>query len=156
MGLSISHGTFDGPYSYFQLWRHAVAKAAGYRTCYMVYLGDPEMNGDVDTIQHPVTFEWIDIHPSIAIDWAHVTDAQLEGEWDETPDDPLMVLIAHYDHTGYIAPRDAAPLADRIEELKPALKEPGERAFRPYMETATYFVRGLRRAADAGERVVFT
>lgn len=97
MGLDCSHGAWHGAYSSFSRWRNAVAEAAGYILETSDYLTYP------------------------AIDWNSLPNATLEGVWEDTPDDPLLVLLAHSDCDGDIFPAQAGPLADRLEELLPEI-----------------------------------
>jgi hypothetical protein len=97
MGLDCSHGAWHGAYSSFSRWRNAVAEAAGY---------------SLETGDH-LTYP--------ALDWGSLPHATLEGIWEETPEDPLLVLLAHSDCNGDIFPAQAGPLADRLEELLPEI-----------------------------------
>lgn len=97
MGLDCSHGAWHGAYSSFSRWRNAVAEAAGY---------------SLETGDH-LTYP--------ALDWGSLPHATLEGIWQETPEDPLLVLLAHSDCDGDIFPAQAGPLADRLEELLPEI-----------------------------------
>jgi hypothetical protein len=90
------------------------------------------------------------------IDWGHITKGQLMGKWEETPDDPLLVLIAHSDCEGTIYPEQAGPLADRLEELLPRLPDeeaPGHIGH--WGQKTQKFIDGLREAAAEGEPVEF-
>ena len=100
MGLHVSHGTWEGAYSAFTRWRNRLAEVAGYWVCKIDYDND----GKCYDPEVPI------------IDWGHVTRDQLLGEWAETPDDPLIVLIAHADDDGVIHPEQAGPLADRLPD----------------------------------------
>ena len=136
MGLYVSHDCWDGAYSAFTYWRNKVAETAGYMVAKV---------GDLGGV------------PSVLVDWGHVTQAQLMGEWDETPADPLLVLIAHSDCDGVIHPAQAAPLADRLDELRPLLPDeevPGH--VRHWHGATQRFIDGLRRAVAAGEDVEFS
>ena len=90
------------------------------------------------------------------IDWGHVSEDNLFGEWDKTPDDPLLVLIAHSDCEGVIHPEQAIPLANRIEELMPLLStEPDTGHIGDWKIKTQKFIDGLRLAAESGEDVEF-
>lgn len=135
MGLDTTHDAWHGPYSAFSRWREALAVAAGY-----------------EVVAHPVA-------PGlrmILVDWGHLQH-RLQGDWDETPADPLLVLIAHSDCEGEIRPAQAGPLADRIEALAPLVPDEDHGSWDPgwMRERARRFVAGLRRAATAGEAVRF-
>lgn len=130
MGLDTSHNCWHGPYSSFTRWRHKLAEVAGYSIV--------KVEGD---------------HiPQVMIDWGHITDANLHGQWEKTPEDPLIVLIAHHDHDGEIHPAQAIPLADRLEALLPLLSDEG---FDDHARKTRQFIDGLRDAAAEGEAVDF-
>ena len=134
MGLDTSHDAWHGSYGAFSRWRDHLAEVAGYESA---VLKD-------------------DYRSTILIDWGHITDKSLYGEWDQTPADPLIVLIAHSDCEGVIHPEQAKPLANRLEELLPGLDE-GESGGHIWSmrEVTERFIEGLRAAADAGEDLDF-
>jgi len=130
MGLDTSHDCWHGSYSSFSRWREAVARAAGYAVW-------------------PVRFGEYTIRDCIMLDWGHLGgEVHLLGEWEETPDDPLVVLFVHHDHAGVIHPAQAEPLADALAGLLPL---PDERDNR----NAENFIAGLRLAVSLAEDVVF-
>jgi hypothetical protein len=94
MSLKISHGAFDGLCSEFHDWRCAVAEMAGYTT----------EEDDCEKV-------------NVALDWDTITDDNIRGVWTPPPTDPLLVLFAHSDVGGEIAPADALRLAGRLSEL---------------------------------------
>lgn len=135
MGLDTSHGCWHGGYMGFTLWRNTLAEAAGYE------LGKMK------------ECPWVDV---VLIDWGHVTEENLAGIWESTPEDPLLVLIAHSDCDGEIVVRDTGPLADRIEDLIPVIEgDDGTPRKDWLLEKTRRFVEGLRRASAAGESVEF-
>lgn len=92
----------------------------------------------------------------VDLDWDHISDANIQGEWAETPTDPLLVLLAHSDCDGVIHPEQAGPLADRLAELLPMLLEgSGGGHIGDWREATQEFIDGLRRAVAAGEAVEF-
>lgn len=134
MGLDTSHDCWHGAYSAFSRWRDQLAKAAGYEFARIE-------GGSRDTI---------------LIDWGHIEDKNYNGEWDTTPSDPLIVLIAHSDCEGAIHPEQAKPLADRLEELLPLLPEgEGGGHIGDWRVKTQTFIDGLRRAVAANEPVDF-
>lgn len=141
MGLDTSHDCWHGAYSAFTRWRHHVAETAGYQILPVTY--DDGMK--IDTIM----IEWHRYRP----------DKELQGVWDETPHDPLIVLFAHSDCDGEIYPAQAAPLADTLERLLPKMVDApvsghiGARG--GYVEVTKRFIAGLRKAAEANEPVDF-
>jgi len=66
MGLDTSHECWHGAYSAFTRWRHELATVAGYDVVHV--------DGEVI--------------PRVMIEWGHLTEANLFGEWAETPSDP--------------------------------------------------------------------
>lgn len=145
MGLEVSHDAWTGSYGAFSAWRAALAGTAGY-----------EVTADRDEKGRISLKELTDAQYGVA-DW-QITPDRLDGEWNgEEPADPLLVLLLHADHTGYIHPGQALPLAERLEQLQPKLagftKDPEDEMG---LETATrQFAEGLRRAAGYGESLVF-
>jgi hypothetical protein len=139
MGLDTSHDAWHGAYSAFTRWRNTVAAAAGYAVWDVMY---------EDGYQSP----------TVMIDWGHITERNLQGHWDETPSDPLIVLIAHSDCDGVIRPEQAKPLADRLEGLLARLNDEGgghlER-MGGHRGATEQFIAGLRAAVEAGEDVDF-
>ena len=130
MGLSTSHGCWHGPYSAFTRWRNNLAKVAGY---------------NVKMVQEEDKTLW----PTVMLDWGHITEDNLMGTWDKTPDDPLLILLAHSDCDGDIFPENAVALAGCLEKLLPFLKEEWEQ------EATQRFINGLKAAANANEPVMF-
>jgi len=138
MGLDTTHDCWHGAYSAFSRWRNHLAEAAGYTLV--------TERTDFFTHEQP------------NIDWAAIVDSNYAGEWDATPADPLVVLIAHSDCDGVIHPAQAEPLADRLEELLPKLDEAesaGHIARLGMRGTTERFITGLREAVKADEDVDF-
>lgn len=132
MGLDTSHDCWHGSYGAFSRWRNKVAEAAGYM---VGSFGGESM-------------------PRILLDWGHVTQSNLLGEWDDCPRDPLIFLIAHADDEGVIHPAQAGPLADRLAELLPKLDGISSLHLTD-REKTQQFIDGLRAAVAAGEDVDF-
>lgn len=142
MGLDTSHGCWHGAYSAFSRWRDQLAVAAGYQ---LMHPTPEEIRaGAPPSMQYPM------------IEWSGIVDKNYMGEWDRTPPDPLIVLIAHSDCDGVIHPAQAGPLADRLAEILPKMPEgDGGGHVRNWRETTQRFIDGLREAVDLGEDVVF-
>ena len=147
MGAWVSHGAWSGSYSSFNRWRTQVASAAGYWVLPIPKFSEGE-SGDSRLTWH---------YPFIIIDWGHIEPKQLQGEWDETPADPLMVLIAHSDCSGVLYPEQAVPLADRLEELLSVVENEGEeiRGVMNAKSLTEKFIRGLRLAVEKNEFLEF-
>ena len=133
MGLDVSHDAWGGAYSAFTRFRNALATAAGYNV----------------------------EDRSVWLDWGHVEEKNLYGEWDAVPcntlgPDPLLFLIIHSDCEGHIEPEHCALLADRLEELLPAIGDQDGGGHLGDVGGATRrFITGCRAAAAAGERLEF-
>lgn len=140
MGLDVSHGCYGGGYGTFNFWRDELARTAGYS--FKLYEGSYYREAPV-------------------IDWDGLDDKNLNGDWDEDPNDPLVILIAHYDTEGFIRHKHTKILADRLKELFPKLPEYNETLLTRHInnrmrELTTNFINGLILAHDFGEDVKFS
>ena len=126
MGLSTSHGCYQGGYGGFKHLRLKLAKAAGY---------DTEMNTIFGEIPK--------------LDWDAYPESAGLGEWDELPDDILIVLLVHSDCEGKLPHSLCKPLAERLKELSPLLDSDF------YREQAEAFVVGLELADSLKQDVRF-
>lgn len=132
MGLDCSHDCFHGAYSAFNRWRNELAKVAGY------------------------SFAKYDGMEAPSIDWGHLPDETVFGEWARTPEDALVVLIAHSDCEGVIHPAQAEALAKRLEELIPLLPQEKDWGhIGDWRAKTQQFVDGLRLAVERNEDVEF-
>ncbi len=135
MGLDTTHDCWHGPYSSFTHWRHAVARAAGYQVL-------------------PVKYDDGMTMPTIMLDWGHLPAGHLNGEWDEVPSDPLLIVLTHQDCEGRIKADQCSAVADALEAILPGMDDsPGQ--FLTPAERTRRFITGLRAAAAAGEDVEF-
>ena len=138
MGLDTSHWAWNGPYSAFQEWRACVAAAAGYgnysRGSRALLAGEP---------------------PTQNLDWEKFSAANLAGVWEQTPSDPLVILLAHSDSDGSILPQHTEILAARLEELLPRIQELAVGALSDCYDKTLQFIDGLRLAAEFHEPVTF-
>ena len=145
MGLEVSHDAWTGSYGAFSAWRTALAGTAGYEVT-----ADRDENGRISLA------ELMEAQYGVA-DW-QITPERLDGEWNgEEPPAPLLVLLRHADHTGYIHPGQALPLAERLEQLRPKLAGfTGDAGDEMNLELATrQFAEALHRAGEHGESLVF-
>jgi len=139
MGLDTSHNAWHGAYSSFSHWRDALCNAAGWTL-------EPTKYEDGFKASWPKE-----------IDAESLTEENFQGKWDQWPDDPLIILIAHSDCDGIIPAEHCAHLAARLEGLIPKLEEMGDGGghIGLYAEKTKSFIAGLRLAAEAGEDVDF-
>jgi hypothetical protein len=139
VGLDTTHDCWHGAYSAFSRWREALAQAAGY---------------ELKLIKYPDGFSANEVQ---CVNWEAITEENLAGRWDRTPEEPLVVLFAHSDCEGAIYPAQAGPLADRLENLLPKLTEMGDGVGHiGYYEAKTRaFIDGLRAAVKSNEPVEF-
>jgi len=141
MGLDTSHDCWHGGYGAFSRWRQTVAKAAGY---YVVPVTWPDMGYPTDTVM---------------LEWHRYEQKNYGGEWDQLPDDPLLLLIVHSDCDGEIKAEHTALLADRLEEILPSIPDedgpPHIAHGGGYRGCTKRFIAGLRVASAANEPVDF-
>lgn len=135
MGLDTSHGCWTGAYSAFARWRGRLAELAyGAENAAVKAYNDPMglMMGKYADVCWPTL-------PS--------------GEHD-----PLVDLLNHSDCDGEIPWEQCGPLADRLEELLPALAGHGSGGghIGSYVEKTKTFIEGLRYAAERQENVEFS
>lgn len=138
MGLDTSHDCWHGAYSAFSRWRDELARVAGYEFA------------EYDTDLGKRAF--------VALDWEAygAMDGPLMGHWDETPEDPLLILIVHSDCDGMIYHPQLKPLADRLTELLPLLPETDDWGhIGPWRVKTQKFIDGLLDAHEVGEDVEF-
>ena len=171
MGIAIGYGGFGEErgdrggliwrtaYGAFSRWRESVAEAAGYQVV-MVKCRPGEMDYETPASYYAPGADrrYHGLHwPLILIDWGHITEANLNGVWDEMPADPLRLIIAHHDHAGALPAEYLAPLADRLEELLPDLDNArwGHPPANSIAEYTEMFICGLRAAAAAGQPLWF-
>jgi len=153
MGLDTTHDCWSGAYSSFGMWRNAVARAAGY------------------TLTERSDVPWA----TIQIPGIRFKPENSKGDWADGPyvEDPLIYLFVHSDIDGVIHPSEGCHLAERLEQILPALSVDGPhheaeryeqlvpgltvgRVTREWLEDTTRrFINGLRVASDAGEDVLF-
>ena len=141
MGLDMSHDAWHGAYSAFKRFREEVATAAGIPLVQAAY---PKEYGGGSRLE-----------PDIP--WDRFTAENLQGDWDTPPDDPLFILLVHSDCDGRIPTQYCEHLANRLEQLIPALPSEGagHLALGGSQAKARQLVEGLRDAAAAGEDVEF-
>lgn len=99
--LEISSGCWTAdtgsPIAFLQ-WRALVARAAGY---------------EMEIQETPEGFRY----EAPVLDWESISLENALGNWETSPDDPLLVLLAHMSHEGEIEPADAGAVAERLSGL---------------------------------------
>ena len=132
MGLDTTHDCWHGAYSAFSRWRNKLAEVAGYS----FHIEDA-------------------VFKTVSVDWGHL-QGNLQGDWDETPSDPLLILIAHSDCDGKIKPKQSKALAARLRELLPLLPDgDGGGHIGDWKEKTQQFIDGLDLAVQRKEYVRF-
>jgi hypothetical protein len=133
LDVDVSCGCFHDTYATFDALRLMWSQMAGYGiTDYQAH-GGP-------------------IVPNINFDL--YTDQDSLGYWPRgAPDDPLIILLVHYETRGIIRWSHCALLADRLEQLESSLMK-GERM--NWVLLTQQFIRGLRYAASQKLDVVFS
>lgn len=133
MGLDITHDCWHGPYSQFMRWRQWLN---------LFIMMDRGKAGD---------------EAALRISHMGATTAAIEKAWTdghyEDQSVPINVLMAHSDCDGEIAAETCGPLADALEALLPQMPERG--IYDEQRPATLRFIRGLRKAAEAGESVRF-
>jgi hypothetical protein len=143
MGLDTSHDCWHGAYGAFSRWRDKLAEVAGYG---FVPCDCPSL--------------WCKGRLFVDIDWdlyhgGGLGDT-LMGEWVETPEDPLLVLMVHSDCDGWIRTAQTDALATRLTELLPLLPDEDGGGHIGHWQVKTQrFIDGLRLAAECCEDVRF-
>lgn len=155
MGLDTTHDCWHGPYSSFNRWREAVQVAAGWPM--------QDVTGEYGQTYREAT----------VVNWSAITDANIMGEWDALPEDPLIVLIAHSDCDGVIPVPALLPLADRLDEIAARMtvdqgqkpdtwlaesghsERPARATYDGELAATNRFAAGLRLAASLNEPVEF-
>lgn len=153
MGLDTTHEAWHGAYSAFSRWRDKLAEVAGYTFHKVPYFDYPDA-------------KFAQGRDLVDIDWGNIEATigrNLLGKWHAIPvrpdgvPDPLIILLAHSDCEGELQMEFLPALADRLEELLPALEGEEESSghIGSYVDKTQAFIDGLRRAAALGENVGF-
>lgn len=128
MGLNTSHDCWHGPYSSFMRFRERLWQLARPEGVHIELM---------ETVQY------------MGPDKKENNIVDILGE-----DNPLVILFCHSDCDGEIQAADCEPLADAMEKLLE--KMPPRATYDDYRPATERFIAGLRRAAAAGEDVVFS
>jgi hypothetical protein len=70
------------------------------------------------------------------------------GYWKDIPSDPMVILMLHHDDAGYIFPKEARLLRDRIKLLKPEV-------CKEWVRHTNMFLKALSTAIKRDERIEF-
>lgn len=97
--------------------------------------------------------EWRDhiysVSGSIDVEELDTRKRNAYGYWDEIPIDPILILMIHHDDQGYIFPREAKELKERIKGLMHEI-DTGWKAH------TKQFLKALSMCIKTGERIEFT
>lgn len=147
MGLRTTHGAWLGSYSAFYGWRNALAGAAGYE---VTTQPDPETGR--------ITFSRL-CESRYILEPSQFSQNRAQGDWsaEPQPEDPLLIILAHSDCDGKIAPQQATILANRLEQLIPEIpRYTGDHPDEMQLQYLTRkFVAGLRKAAGKRQNITF-
>ena len=140
MGLDTSHDCWHGPYSMFMRWRERL---------HVLIMRDR---------RDRLGAAWFDAQPwSRAQSYTYAECVRKESEipWPYPSEtDPLDVLMSHSDCDGEIAADLCGPMADALQDLIDR-RMPSSGLYDDIRPATERFVAGLRRAASAGDAVVF-
>jgi len=132
--MDVDHGCFNGSEAQFDNLRCMWAQAAGYGLMDFRNQGGPVMP---------------------RIDIGAFSHEDLLGEWPNgAPDDPLLILLAHYEDKGIIKWQHAPYLADCLERIEHIMSAPGSTP--AWVLLTQQFIRGLRTAAHWRQDVIFS
>lgn len=131
--MNVSHGCYSGTEAGFDSLRCVWAEAAGYGVEDHRDQGGPVM-------------------PNVDLRFFTMND--MLGEWpDGAPDDPLLILLIHFETEGRIKWQHCPILADRLEDLERVMSIPGTTPAGVLL--TQQFYRGLRTAAHWRQDIVF-
>jgi hypothetical protein len=150
MGLTVSHGCWQGAYSAFSRWREKLAEVAKYPP--LALMEGFYEKGSV--IHDP--FYGVSRADQMVIDRIAELEKQLPISWEPFKHDPIVVILRHSDCDGWIPHKYAKALADRLQKLVPLLpdEDAGGHIGNWHDKTRT-FIKGLRLAARKKERIEF-
>lgn len=161
MGLAVSHDCFNAPYSAFMRWRVDVAKAAGLPP---LRLMEYFYTAPGDSFS-PFSLVGL-IKDDMAKDQIERAIKDLPIKWECLRPSPLHHLLWHSDADGHIPPKRAGRIADALEKILPNMEgyeddaTASELANKIGRQISTYevtirFIKGLRKACKANEKVMF-
>lgn len=131
---AVSHGCFSGSDAELDGLRLVWAQAAGYGLRDFRNQGGPLLP---------------------RLDFDLFSEGDMDGNWPGgAPEDPLLILLVHHEHTGRIKWEHASYLADRLEELEHRLTAPGTTP--AWVLMTQQFIRGLRTASSYRQDVIFS
>lgn len=153
MGLDTSHDCWHGSYGSFMVWRMAIAKAAGVPLALMQGFFDWEI--DDDDRNHALALVGSNRFEIWMYGCVKACAGNVPIQWESLRPDVIHTLLHHSDCDGELLPEHHVALADRLEELIPALPSDWNGHAGWHEQRTRQFVAGLREAAKLGEPVDF-
>lgn len=140
MKLEISNNSFKGTFSEFAKFRHQLAIAS-----------------EIGVRQAPENIrQYQEFIPNI--DYELFEEKNSLGEWDEVPDETLVILFVHSDSQGSIPVSILQPLCERLKEIEvevednPFMKDTEMLTFLDQLKS---MVIGFRQSFKVGKDVLF-
>jgi len=153
MGLDTTHDAWHGSYSAFMRWRIELARVAGLPPLSLMegFYGDDDFHSPFALMEMQARQAAPDCSDSLA-----EIKASLPISWAALKPDPLHVLLFHSDCDGQIEVEDLLPLAERLEQLIPLMKDEDAGGHTGnWCDKTREFADGCRRAAAANEPLEF-
>ena len=135
--MKISHDAYEGSFADFVKFRKVLALVSE--------IGLRPAPDDIKEFE-----EYI---PNI--DFEEYDEENSMGEWDEVPEEPLIIIFTHLDSGGVIHPQHMEPLIKRLDDI---IAEVDDNPFfeeKDWVEQAKKFRDGLNKAHSNKEDLVF-
>lgn len=151
MGLDISHDTWHGAYSAFNLWRQQVAYLAGFPPLELMEGFYDEDHQPFILLHHLFKSDDISIYPIKRL------MERLPIKWDAFSNDPLSELLYHSDCDGYITYGKCGKIAKRLTELLPIIDDSLDFGghIGNFKSKTLQFIKGLELANSRKEKLIF-
>lgn len=144
MGLTCSHGAFNGPYSYFSKWRHYLAEIAGLPPLELMEGYYHNLN-DLLSFPLPTLF-----HTDKDNLWRiEAINKSLPIQWKSLKYTPLFILLKHSECNEEISVRRCWRLKLALENLLPYMDD------KEWISVTERFINGLILAYKSNEPLKF-